>query len=281
VQLALRNAPVNQSLDTQLTGEVAALQATTAAIRWEVGRSLELSQQALEYLPLDSPMRSVMSLCLGTAHFYSGDLVAATHVLAEALTLSQADNALYIQLIAASFLADIHMLQGHLGQAMEMYQQVLALADNGIPQRGSVMAHSGQANILCEHNHLDAAHAHLQLGAEQLERVGGVWVALVHYRALARVQQAQGNWAEALEALDRAYWNGQSAQVSFVTTQAAALRARLHLVQGDLGDAEIWAANSGLGLNDPEANHPGLREVEYLSLARVLNTQGRHTEARF
>jgi LuxR family maltose regulon positive regulatory protein len=93
------------------------------------------------------------------------------------------------------------------------------------------------------------------------------------------VQQAQGNWTEALEALDRAYQSGQKAQVNLVVTQAAALRARLHLAQGNLVDAETWAANSGLSSNDPEAKRPGLREVEYISLARVLNTQGRHAEA--
>jgi LuxR family maltose regulon positive regulatory protein len=141
------------------------------------------------------------------------------------------------------------------------------------------MAHSGQATILCEHNQLDAARAHLQSGAEQLGQVGGAWVALLLYRAQARVQQAQGNWTEALEALDRAYQSGQKAQVNLVVTQAAALRARLHLAQGNLVDAETWAANSGLSSNDPEAKRPGLREVEYISLARVLNTQGRHAEA--
>lgn len=279
LQLALRNAPANQSPDTELIGEVAALQATTAAIRWDVARCLELSQQALDYLPLDSPLRSVMALCLGTAHFYSGNLVSAAHVLNEALRLSRDDSAQYIQLIAASFLADIQMLQGHLGHAMEMYQQVLALADHGIPQRGAVMAHSGQATILCEHNHLDAAHIHLQSGAEQLERVGGAWVALLHYRALARVQQAQGNWIDALDTLDRAYQSGQSAQVSLVVTQAAALRARMHLAQGDVEAAETWATTSGLNPDDLESSHPGLRDVEYLSLARVLNAQGRHAEA--
>ncbi len=279
VQLALRAAPADQSLDTDLTGEVAAFQATIAAIRWEMARSLELSQQALDYLPLDSPWRSVMALCLGTAHFYSGDVIAATHALDEALRLSQADGAHYIQLIAASFLADIQVLQGHLGRAMEMYQQVLAWAEHGLPQRGAVMAYGGLANILCEQDQLDAGLSHVQLGAEQLQQVGGAWVALVLYRSLARVRQAQGKWTDALAALDQASQSGQSAQISLVVTLAAALRARLQLAQGNLGAAEVWAANSGLSPDDPEASHPGFREVEYLSLARVLDAQGRHAEA--
>ena len=279
IQLATQNAPPHQLLDTGLIGEMAALQAATAAIQWDMARSLELSRQALEYLLPESPLRSVMALCLGTAHFYSGNLASAADVLAEALRLSQDDNAQYIQLIAASFLADIQVFQGHLGRALEMYQQVLALTDHRIPQRGAVMAHSGQAAILYERNQLDAASIHLQSGAEQLKQVGGAWVALLLYRAFARLQQAQGNWIDALESLGQAYHSGQSAQVNLVVTQAAALRAQLLLAQGDLKAAETWAVNSGLSPDDPEASRPGLREVEYLSLARVLGAQGRHADA--
>jgi LuxR family maltose regulon positive regulatory protein len=61
--------------------------------------------------------------------------------------------------------------------------------------------------------------------------------------------------------------------------QAAALRAGLHLSQGDLAAAQAWIANSGLSPDDSEASHPGQREVGYLSLARVLDAQGRQTEA--
>jgi LuxR family maltose regulon positive regulatory protein len=67
--------------------------------------------------------------------------------------------------------------------------------------------------------------------------------------------------------------------VSLVVTQAAALRARLQLAQGDLEAAMAWAANSGLSPEDAEVGHPGWREVEYLALARVLDAQGRHAEA--
>jgi LuxR family maltose regulon positive regulatory protein len=278
-QLALRAASANGSLDCDLTGEVATLQAMIAATRSEVARSLELSQQALDDLPPDSPWRSAIALCLGTAHIASGDMAAATRVLGEALRLSQADGVHYIQLAAASFLADIQVSQGHLARALELYQQVLAWADRGFPQKGGVMAHAGQAYILCERNQLDAALAHVQLGADQLDRVGGAWAAHVIYRVLARVQQAQGNWTDALDALDRSYQTGQGGQVSLVVTQAAALRACLLLAQDDLGAATAWAVNSGLSPDDPEASHSGFREVEYLSLARVLDAQGRHAEA--
>ena len=79
--------------------------------------------------------------------------------------------------------------------------------------------------------------------------------------------------------MERAYKSGQRAQIPFVVEQAAALRARLQLAQGDLSAAGQWLANSSLGPDDPQADHPGVREVEYLASARVLTAQDRHPQA--
>jgi LuxR family maltose regulon positive regulatory protein len=61
--------------------------------------------------------------------------------------------------------------------------------------------------------------------------------------------------------------------------QAAALRARVYLARGDIQAATAWAADCGLDPGGPGANHPGLQEVEYLTLTRVLTAQGRFNEA--
>ena len=278
-RLALQHTVADKSADVDVKGEAAALQATTASIRWDVARSRELATQALEYLHSNSPWRSVMALCLGTAHFYSGDFAAATRMLEDALRISQADDANYIQLLAASFLAEIQVFQGHLSRAMEIYQQVLSWSKHGIPQRGTIMAHSGLANILCELNQVEGALSHLQLGIEQLQQVGGAWVAFELYRSLARVNVSQGDLANAVTVLNQAGESGKNARVDFVVTQVAALRAWVQLAQGNLTAAESWAVSNGLSHHDLEASRPGLREIEYLSYARVLSAQGKHTQA--
>ena len=278
-QLAVHAAMSNGSPDSELIGEVAAVQALVAGSRGDRARSRELSLQALDNLPIESKWRSVTFFCLGFAHLEFGETAAAAHTFGEALRLSQADGVRYIQLASASFLADIQVLQGQLGRATELYQQVLAWVDNGIPQKGGVMAHGGLANIMCEQGKFDDALAHIQLGTSQLDHVGGAWAASTLYRVRARVQQALGNWADARDVLNQLYQIGQSTGVLPVVTQTAALRAHMHLAQGDLGAAEVWAATSGLDSNDQEASHAGLREVEYLSYARILDAQGRQAEA--
>lgn len=278
-QYSLMRAEADGSLDSELAGEVGALQAMLAATRGEVTRSLELSQQALNLLPNDSPWRSAIVFCLGTAHYLSGDIAAAVPVLNEAVQLSQEPKENYIRLAAASFLGEILVLKGQLDGAVEWFEQVLEWADPELPQKGGMMAYGGLANIMCERGRLAAAQVYIHQGIEQLEQLGGAWSAFVLYRALARVYTADNKWSNALEALQRARQIGEVAQVDLVVTQADALRARLHLARGDLTAAESWAKNGGLHPEDDQADHPGRREVEYLTLARVLSKQGRHSEA--
>ena len=278
-QIALKAASTGLLPESELEGELYALKALIAADRVDLALSQEHSHHALKYLPADSPWLGVTMFTLGSSLYAGGEFTAADPVLNEALRLSQADGTLYIQLIAASFLADILVYQSHLSRAMELYQQVLAWGDLDVPQKGALLAHAGLANILCEQNELDAALAHVQSGISQLEQVGGPGAALWLYRILARVQLAKGNLMEALDGLDRVYQQGQDARIAFVMTQAAALRAQVLLAQGDIEAGIAWTANSGLNPEDPDASHPGLQEVEYIMLARVLNAEGRWQEA--
>jgi LuxR family maltose regulon positive regulatory protein len=278
-QLALRVAQADGSIDSALTGEVSALQAMIAITRGEGARSRHLAQQALDELPLNSPWRNAVTFSLGTANLEFGDVGAAARAFEEALRLSQAESEFFVQLAAASFLADIEVFQGHLNRASEMYQMVLERSDPDLPQKGTIMAYGGLANILCERDQLVEALDYIQLGASQVERVGGEYAAFVLNRVLARLQQAQGHWRESFDILNEAYERGTNAQVKLVMRQTLALRANLQLMQGDRESAVIWAENSGLSPEDEEVNHPGWREVEYLTLARVVEAQGRHEEA--
>jgi LuxR family maltose regulon positive regulatory protein len=279
VELARQAALADPAVASETGGEIAALQALIAATRNDMARGREFSLRALEDLPPESAWRGVVALCLGTAYSAFGDLAAAAQAFGEALRLSQAGGMHFVQVTAASFLADLLVFQGQLGRAQEMYERVLAWVDPGLPQKGGVMARGGLAHILYERNQLEAAQAQIQLGEGQLAQVGGAYSAFVLHRVLARIQQVQGNWKDALDTLERSHQLGQAAQVGLVVAQASAWRARLQLAQGDLESAAAWAAHSGLTATEADASHPGWREVEFLTLARVLEAQGKQLEA--
>lgn len=278
-RLALQAAQSSDCLTSELAGEIAALQAAVAVTRDDQSRGRTLSMQALADLPLESPWRCVVALCLGAAHLDGGDMVAAAAAFDDALTLSEAAGVQFIRLAAASFLADLLAAQGELDRAAALYEEVLAWSASGLPQKGSIMAHAGLGAILYERNRLDEALQHVQRGMSQLSHVGSAYSAFVLDRVLARVELARGEWDAAVAILERASQVGQRAQVNVVMIQAPALSACLQLVKDNVAAAEAWAEQSGLSAADELADHPGWREVAYLALARVLSAQGRHGEA--
>jgi len=94
----------------------------------------------------------------------------------------------------------------------------------------------------------------------------------VGYRALARVQQARGHGEAALATLNAFRQLARERQFfPLLLEQAAALRAQLQLMQGDLGAALRWADGSGLSPDD-EISFP--REAAHLTLARVRIAAG-------
>jgi LuxR family transcriptional regulator, maltose regulon positive regulatory protein len=86
---------------------------------------------------------------------------------------------------------------------------------------------------------------------------------------VARIRQAEGDAAGAVEAMGEAGQAGLSPQVVALFNPVPAQRARLLLAQGDVQAAAQWAA-AGLSPGD-EPDYP--REPSYLVLARVLLAQ--------
>jgi LuxR family maltose regulon positive regulatory protein len=86
---------------------------------------------------------------------------------------------------------------------------------------------------------------------------------------MARVRQAQGDLAGELDLLDEAerlYTSDFFPNVRPIS----AMKARVWIAQGRLGEALSWASEQGLS---PEDNLSYLREFEHITLARLLLAQ--------
>ena len=84
---------------------------------------------------------------------------------------------------------------------------------------------------------------------------------------LARIRQAQGDRADALEAIRQAERVELSPQIVALLNPVPAWRARLLLARGEVADVARWARQRGLGVDD-EPSYP--QEGDYLVLARLL-----------
>ena len=128
----------------------------------------------------------------------------------------------------------------------------------------------GLAEVLYERNELTAALDHATRGVTLCRQLAFTPPLATGLAVVARIRQAHGDAAGALEAMGEAGQAGLSPQVVALFNPVPSQRARLLLAQGDVPAAAQWATAAGLSPDD-EPDYP--REPAYLVLARVLLAQ--------
>ena len=148
-------------------------------------------------------------------------------------------------------LADIRIEQGRLRDAMRTYERGLRLATEHRPiaLRGAADMHVGMSERFLERDDLDAAVQHLVISKEMGEHLGSRQNPYRWCVAMARMRAAEGDPAGALALLDdaeRLYVADFYPKVRPI----AALRARVWIDQGRLGEARGWVRAEGLSADD-------------------------------
>ncbi len=285
--LVLNNQVAKAEQRLQVAGELEAEPAVLAQVfvigilialfRGDMQRANELTRQAQVLLPAGDPfLRGVTLLNRGLSYFINGDVEAARQAFAEAADLSQKSGNVMVTVIIQCQMAEAQIGQGRLHQALSIYRQALASATTpeGYELPGASQAHIGLAAIMYEWNNLEAAARHLAEGFRLNRQLGEIG-AFDAYLIEASLQQAQGDVAGALEAIEQA---GQIIQKfsRFAYQNLAAHRARLWLRQANLSAAVGWAAdtlNPSAGVPDDLGEAYHFHEFEQLTLARVFIAQ--------
>jgi LuxR family maltose regulon positive regulatory protein len=251
---------------------IAMYRAGQALILGDVAGTMTHARRALELVGEDDHVgRGGPAALLGLAYWTSGDLEAGHRWYAKGMASLEKAGHLSDAIGCAIALADIRIAQGRLYEAMSTYERGLQLAtEPGAPVlRGAADMHVGMSQLLSERNHLEAARQHLQSSTELGEHLG---LEQNPYRwrvAAARLREAEGNLGAALDELDEAdrlYVSDYFPNVRPI----AALKARLRIGQGSLGEIHGWARERGLSAQD-ELSY--LREFEHITLARLLLAQ--------
>jgi LuxR family maltose regulon positive regulatory protein len=260
-----------------LAASIAIYRAAIALALGDVSNTMKYARQVLDLVPEDDHLRRGSAAgFLGLAYWTCGDLEAAHRSYAECMARIQKAGYFSDSIGCAIALADIRIVQGRLREAMGTYERRLQLAteQSAILPRGAADMYVGMSELHRERNDLNAATQHL-LRSKELGEFAGL--PQNRYRwcvAMARIREAQGDLDGALDLLDEAerlYAGDFFPNVRPI----AALRARVWVVQGRLGEALGWARDQGLSVSDDLSY---LREYEHITLARVLLAQ--YTSAR-
>jgi LuxR family maltose regulon positive regulatory protein len=253
----------------RLPAAIAVYRAALALARGQRADTVRQARRALD-LSLDDDHLSRASAAgfLGLASWGSGDLEAGHLAYSECVDGLRRAGFITDILGCSIALADIRITQGRLGEAMRTYEQALRLAgeQGGPVLRGTADMHAGISEIHCERGDLRAAAQHLLTSQELGDHTG---LSQYRYRwrvAMARVAQAEGNLADAVDLLDEAERSYVSDFFPNVRP-IPALRARVWIRQGRFGEALCWVREQDLSVDDDLSY---LREFEHITLARLL-----------
>ena len=261
----------------RLPAEIELYRAAQALVRGDGPGTVRHARRALELSPADDHLgRASAAALMGLASWASGDLEAGHSGYAECMAGLRRAGHIADTFGCAIALADIRRTQGRLGEAMRTYEQALQRASEqgGPVLRGTADMYVGMSEVHRERNDLHAATQQLLRSQELGEHTG---LPQNRYRwrvAMARIREAEGDLGGALDLLneaERLYVGDFFPNVRPVP----ALRARVRVTQGELGEALGWARERGLSVADDLSY---LREFEHITLARVL--LARYTDER-
>ena len=257
---------------------IAFLRALLARLRGEAALAADYNQQALAQLGReDWLMRTFVRWNLAVADWMGGRLGPAERGLAEVLAERRAAGQGFLATRVWYDLGQVQRAQGHLDAALATYRQALDTAGDGSSQPPHLgMAHVGLAQVLYEQGKLDAALDHATRGVTLCRQLAFTAPLAAGLAVVARIRQAHGDAAAALEAMGEAGQVELSPQVIALLNPVPSQRAWLLLAQGDVNAAARWAKAADLSPDD-EPDYP--REPAHLVLARVLLAEDRPRQA--
>jgi LuxR family maltose regulon positive regulatory protein len=252
-----------------LPASLASTRAYHALAIGDVPGTVKYAQRALDLLPEgDHYWRAALTTLLGLTYWASGDLVAAHRIFAAGLNSMERVGNIADAISGTFVLADIKMTLGHLGDAASAYEHAAKLeTELGKPMPlETVDLYTGMSALHREQGDLEAAAQDLATSKKLGEQVEMSDWQYRWFIAQARLKETQGDMGGALELLDEA-------ERLYVRTPLpdvrpiAALKARVWIKQGRLAEAQSWARERGLSVDDDLRY---LREFEHITLARML-----------
>jgi LuxR family transcriptional regulator, maltose regulon positive regulatory protein len=254
----------------RLPGNIALYRAALDLARGDVDGTVGHARQAiLLSAPDDDLTRASAAALSGLASWSTGDLESAYRGYAEGIDGLQRVGWLSDIHGCCVALADLRRAQGRLSDALLTCEWALELTrpePGSSPLRGTADMHVAISEVLRERDDLAGAMEQLTR-SQQLGEHNGLPQNPYRWRvALARLREADGDLDGALALLDeadRVYVGDFFPNVRPVP----AVRARLHIVRGELTAAVAWTREQRLA---PDDDLTYLREYEHITLARLL-----------
>lgn len=255
-----------------LPASIAVYRASVAQARGDAAGTVDHARQALALAGPDNHFaRGAAQGFLGLAAWARGDLTEAVETFTEAVRSLHEAGHLTDELGMTVVLGSMWLARGQPRVARRLYEQALEAASRNPAARLTIGGdlHAGLAEVLVEQGELEAAEEHLEASRALGETASLLENRHRWYVVMARLRWAQGDAEAAIRLLDEAeqlFLPGYFPDVRPIP----ALRARIHIAQGQLTDAWEWARRRGVQqTRDPTY----VDECDQLTLVRLLLAQ--------
>jgi LuxR family maltose regulon positive regulatory protein len=200
--------PQGDSVLANVPAGIAFLRASLARLRGDAARAAGYNRQALAQLGTgDWFMRSFVHWNRAVTDWLDGQLGAAERGLAEVLAERRAVGALFAGFLPMRVwydLGEVQRAQGNLDAALATYRQALDTFGESSQTALTGPAHVGLAQVLYERNELTAALDHATRGVTLCRQLAFTSALATGLAVMARIRQAHGDAAGALEAMGEA-----------------------------------------------------------------------------
>jgi LuxR family maltose regulon positive regulatory protein len=265
------------SKEHSLLGQVSLLRGCKLGYTGDLEGSIANLKEAFASFDAGRTLNRLTAVCLGVCNFVDGKLEDALIPFSENSTIAGAKHNLLVPITATLGMARIHLLQGQLLAARQVYEKGLReCLDAGWQDFPAVgMLHIGLGELSYEMNDLIGAEQHLTRGVE-MTRIGMQYVNAWGRVLLAQTKLALGVTLDTLDITHEVALMKYSGRFVVDIPPVSASIVRFCLKQGQLDVARQWKEAAQLPVDGPFARG---REAEYVALARVLFAQEKRPEA--
>jgi LuxR family maltose regulon positive regulatory protein len=289
VERALETAP-----DKDVSGELAAVRGSLLQMQGNISAATEQFHIAYESIREDNlTIRAIIGMDLGWTNISTDNLVAASDHLAEAARLNKQLGYFTAALKSGCLLAEVHVAQGHLHQANELYQQQLKSAETWALHESPIMGllYGGMSELALERNDLSLAADYADKCMEAFQHGGPVLSILMAHLiksdvafARGRFQDARSHFQEAEQIIDQLNLPNWSQRVKANQARLWILRSLQNGNEAAQQHIESWVETCNISKTphalDTAIFLPGhTHDYEHLTLARALIMLNKPQEA--
>jgi LuxR family maltose regulon positive regulatory protein len=252
------------------------------AMEGDTQQAIEFCIRAHKNIPADNlGLQIEIGITLGYEYFLYGDFINASKTLHKMIRSACTVRAINNPVAAYAILARVYALQGLLHDAYELFQKASQLIPktDGQYQGALGLVDVGIAALLCEWNDVETALGRVKKGLDFLPSWGKADDLSLAYITLLRIRLAQGNRADAVDALEKATQLIQTCGVfSEARSAVETAQVKMWLLQGDWLAVNRWTARieKRFGSQDPFRYED---ELTHITKARVCIAQNKLDEA--